>query len=179
MKADQSIFTYLLIFLILCVIAKIFNLISITYSGIFGYALIFYGISEVYSSLGTRQKIKLFTGTTSFLIGMYLFLINNFILFNTKSLILPLALFIISAVSFIYLLDEFGTQGDNSASASRKNRLTYFLISIIFLILGIIVIWLSSPNEKVNFITAIQKVAASYWPIILIAAGIIFLIRKR
>jgi hypothetical protein len=145
----------------------------------FGYALIFYGIAEVYNSIGTHKKIKLLFSTISFIIGIYLFLINNFILFNITNLFPPLILFTISAAFFIYFLDEIELPFGETNAITRKGLLTYLAISLITFILGIVVILMVGSKEKGNFFVAVEKIAFSYWPIIIIAVGIILLIRKR
>jgi hypothetical protein len=165
--------------MILCTIAKIVGLINITYSGMFGYALIFYGIAEVYNSINTHKKIKLLAATISFFIGIYLFLINNFILFDITNLFLPLVSFTISAAFFIYFLDDFETPSEESSTTTNKGLLTYLVISFIFFAIGIIMVLFSGSEEKENFFLSIKSVAVSFWPIILITIGIILLIRKR
>jgi len=166
LKSDQSIITYLLLFLILATFAKTVGLLNINYSEIFGYALIFYGIADVYLVFGSHKKIRLFFSAAAFIVGIYLFIINNFIVFGTNNLIPPLILFVIAGSFLIIYLDNY-------------KLISNLVISLIFLILGIISIQLSGSDEKGNIFLAVNRVILSYWPIFLIAIGIILLIRKR
>ena len=94
MRKYQSIFTYLFLFFALSLVLKFFGIIRIAVEEIISYALIFYGIIDVYLSLGKNHKFSLFSGTVFFLVGILLFILNNFLIFWGLDLLLPSALFI-------------------------------------------------------------------------------------
>lgn len=163
MKIYQSILTYLLIFLALALILKIFGIIFLTGSELFGYAFIFFGISSAYVSLGQQQAPSLFLGTIIFLIGILLYVINNFLIFWNSQLYIPVSMLMVGIAFFMVFFDD----------TSRKKS---FISSVTFIFLGIILTIITGELKPGSFISAVFDVAGSYLPVLIITLGILFLV---
>lgn len=166
MKSNQSILTYILAFFAFSILLKIIGVINFNISEIIGYALIFYGISQVYILFGSLQKFKLFYNTFIFLAGIFLFLINNFEFVKNSQLIIP-SIFFIFSISFLMVFIE---------NFSNKTAL---LFSIIFLLCGLLYTIFTGSPKLITFLNSIGKVFLKYLPLLLIIAGIIFLISRN
>lgn len=170
MKIYQSILTYLLLFLSLSVVLKFFGLIHFTGSEIISYALIFYGISVVYNSLGKNRKYMLFFGTIIFLTGILLFIINNFLIFWNADIFVPSALFIPGIAFLMLFVDE--PRKSPKGWLSQK----FLIISLVLIVPGLFVTIINGQFNISSFYEAIIKIISYYWPVALIAVGILILI---
>jgi hypothetical protein len=163
---QQSIFIYILAFVIISILLKAFGIINFENTEILGYALIFYGISLVFISFGTTMRGSLFLGTTVFLTGVLIFLFNNFTFVDTSLIILP-SIFFISGISFLMLyIDD-----------SSHNVLLY--VSGIFLLTGIIVTFIFGSPEFVSFFRAVPVIFVKQLPLIIIIILLLVLLRRR
>jgi hypothetical protein len=161
----QSILIYLLAFLVLSVALRIFNIIDFNSNEILSYAFILYGISVVYVSLGRNKRITLFFGSILFLIGIVLFVINNFDFMHPGQLLFPSLIFIIGISLLIVFFDN-------------SSNIGLLVISCIFLFFGIIyTIFFGSISANL-FLLSIERIVLKYWPVLIIILGIIFLIGR-
>ena len=165
MERQQPLITYLLTFIIFAVLLKLLGIIDFANTEILSYAFIFYGISSVYISLGKKQKLFLFSGTIVFLIGLLLFIINNFTIFSPITLILPASLLMLGIAFLMLFIDE-------------QNKVIYLLISIIFLLFGLVAVVKRSSFKIITFLESIWHVTKIYWPIIIVVALILLVIRR-
>ena len=163
MRKYQSILTFLLLFLSLTLLLEFFGIINFSSGEIIGYALILYGISDVYLSLGRNRKYSLFFGTVFFLVGILLFVLNNFIVFWGPMLLLPTALFIPGAAYLMLYLDN----------PSNKR---FPVIGIVLVTAGLIAIILNGQFNFTSFYNSLLKIATIYWQIVLLIALILILI---
>ncbi|OGU77122.1 MAG: hypothetical protein A2V93_07110 [Ignavibacteria bacterium RBG_16_34_14] len=166
MSNNQLALIYLLIFLALSIVLKLFGIIDFTSVELIGYALIFYGITLVYTSFGNKQTVILFIGSSLFLVGLILFLINNYEFTNSKEIIFP-SLLLIIGINFLMLFFDDPT---------RKG---YLAISLTSIISAIIVTTLLGSITVKTFFTSIINIGDKYWPIVLIAAGLIILLSRE
>ncbi len=165
MNIRQPIIIYLLTFLAISIIFKIFGIINAGTAEIFGYACIFYGTSVVYTSFGKKQKKILFIGSSVFLIGIILFLLSNFEFANPSRLVFPVIILISAISAFMLFLED------------REDRYALFS-SITLLAAGIILTLITGAPNFPAFINALANILLKYWVVLLIAAGIIFLISR-
>ena len=163
MRKYQSILTYLLLFLSLTLLLEFFGIINLPSSEIISYALIFYGISDVYLSLGRNHKYSLFLGTVFFLIGILLFVLNNFIVFWEPTLLFPTVLFIPGVAYLMLYLDN----------PSNKR---FPIIGIVLITAGLIATIIKGQFNFTSFYTSFLRIAAIYWQIVLLIAIILILI---
>lgn len=161
----QPILIYALAFLIISLILKLFGLIYLDNIELLAYTFIFYGISSVYVSFGNNKRFQLFIGTTAFLIGIIFFLVSNFDIFNSSSLIFPSALLILGICSWMLFLDNT----DDKA---------VLFISIIFILLGVIYSISVGTLRIGSFLNSIFSITIKYWIVALITLIIIILLKR-
>jgi len=160
---NQPILIYLLIFLALSIVLKLFGVIDVANVELLAYGLIFYGITLVYTSFGKKQSGILFIGSSLFLTGFLLFLINSFEFTNGNEIIFPAVLLIIGIDFLMLFLDN-------------RERKSFLAVSLTSIISAIIVILLLGSITFQTFFTSIINIAEKYWPIVLIATGLIILL---
>jgi hypothetical protein len=165
-KHHQSILIYLLTFLALSILLKFWGVIDFDNREIFGYGLIFYGISLVYISFGNNQRGRLFIGSIIFLSGLFLYIISKFEFFKESTLLIP-AILLIFSISFLMLFFD------------NLHDKTVFLVSVLFFISGTIVTIYNGEISFPAFLNAIWHITLNYWPVILIAIGIILIIHRE
>lgn len=163
MRTYQLLFTYLLLFLSLSLILKFFGLINLSSGEIIGYALILYGISDVYLSLGRNRKLPLFFGTVFFLIGILIYVLNNFLVFWGPMLLLPSILFMPGAAYLMLALND----------PSNKK---FLIIGITLIFVSFITILINGQFNLYSFYRSIIKMSSLYWQIVLVAAVILILL---
>ncbi len=165
MKKNQLIIIYLLTFLVFTYLLKLIGFIKITGSEILSYTLIFAGFGLFFNSFGKGNKSLLFSSTFIFLWGVVLFLINNFEFRNNSEILYP-ALFLNVGFSFLILfIDNF------------KDKI-YLLLSFIFVILGTASVFYWGKFNSSIFFNSFGEIAVKYLPIIIIAAGIFFILTR-
>ena len=145
---------------------KLWGIIDFNNNEIWGYGLIFYGISLVYISFGNDQRGRLFIGSIIFLIGLFLFIISKFEFFSVSTLLIPSLLLIFSIGFFMLFLDNL----------HEKSPL---LISLIFFIAGTIYTLFKGEISLFSFINSIKQIIFNYWPVVLIAIAIILIIHRE
>ena len=163
MRIYQSILTYVLLFLAIFLVLKFFGFIYLSSGEIIGYALIFYGISIVYLSLGRNHKYSLFFGAVFFLTGILLYVLNNFLVFGGASVLLPSALLIPGIACLMLFLDN----------PSNKK---FLIIGIVLIVVGLITITINGQLNLDSFYHSVLKIATSYWQVVLIVVVILILI---
>lgn len=165
MKKHQPIFTYIIIFFLLSILLRFFGIIDFNNWEIIGYAFIIYGLSLVYISMGKNKKFALFSGSSVFLTGIVLFIISNFHLMNYLNIIISSIILIIGIDFFIIFIDDF----------TRRN---FLILSAVFIITGLLftISW-GSPSFA-SFFSSVWHITMKYWPVVLILAGIILIIRR-
>jgi len=165
-KHHQSILIYLLTFLALSILLKFWGIIEFDNLEIWGYGLIFYGISLVYISFGNNQRGRLFIGSIIFLSGLFLYIISKFEFFRVSTLIVPALLLLFSISFFMLFLDNYHDK-------------TVLLISVLFFISGTIVTLYNGEISFPVFFNSIWHITLNYWPVVLIAIGMILIIHRE
>jgi hypothetical protein len=163
LKNTQPILIYLLIFFAITILLKLFGIIDVSNAELFGYLLIFYGITLVYTSFGKGQPFILMLGSSLFLTGFLLILINYFEFNNKSEIIFPSILMILGIDFLMLFLDN----------RLKKN---YLAISATCLLSAVVVIVMLGSVTASGFFSALGYVAVRYWPVIIIAAGLILLL---
>jgi hypothetical protein len=117
----------------------------------------------VYTSFGNNQQIVLFFGSSLFLTGLLLFLVSNFEFADDYDVIFP-AVLLILGINFLMLFFD---------NPPKKNFLAISLTAIASAVAVTIVLGTITIN---NFVNAIGNIGSKYWPVIVIAAGLIILL---
>ena len=119
----------------LSILLKVWGIIDFDSREIWGYGLIFYGVSLVYISFGNNHRGRLFAGSIIFLSGLFLYIISKFDFFRISILYVPAVLLIFSISFFMLFIDNHHSR-------------TFFLLSILFFVSGTIV---TLFNGEINF----------------------------
>ncbi len=165
LKKSQPILTYSLSFILLALIFKFLGLINLANEEILSYTFIFYGISSVYISFGKNNKLRLFVGTTVFLVGIIFFIFNYFEIFYSTKIIFPSALLILGISSLMLYIDNI------------KDKVVLY-ISLILILAGIVFTASAGTMHLGSFLSSVINILFKYWIVILIAAIIFMAIRR-
>lgn len=157
----QIIVIFVLIFLAIEILLKLFGVINIGSNEIFGYAFFIYGISSVSISFGRNHKGVLFIGSLIFSIGFILLIISNYEILNTNSIVLPSTLFVLAVGFLILFFDDL------------KNK-SFLTLSSIFFVISIFTAIYNSSFVLWKFLSSIENIAVKFWPLeALVLAGIL------
>jgi hypothetical protein len=149
--------------LALSIILKLFGVIDVSNIELLGYAFIFYGITIVYTSFGKNHPIALFFGSSLFLTGLLLFLISNFEFSDSNEIIFP-SIQLILGIDFLMLF------------FNNLKKKSFLAVSLTSILLAVVVTILLGSITFLNFYNSIINIIAKYWPIVLIAAGLLVLL---
>lgn len=166
MTYKHSLLSYALSFLLLAYAIKLLGFVDFSTLEILAYTFIFYGVSQVYLSMGNDKKLALFLGSAIFLLGVEFFLLDNFDITSTSSIIFPSALLILGISSLMLFLDNTGDKA-------------IMFISLIFILLGIIYSTNVGSMRFGNFFTALFQLFSRYWLIFVLSLVIIFFISRE
>ena len=166
MTYKHSLLSYALSFLLLAYAIKLLGFVDFSTLEILAYTFIFYGVSQVYLSMGNDKKLALFLGSAIFLLGVEFFLLDNFDITSTSSIIFPSALLILGIGSLMLFLDNTGDKA-------------IMFISLIFILLGIIYSTNVGSMRFGNFFTALFQLFSRYWLIFVLSLVIIFFISRE
>ncbi len=162
MKKNYNIVLYLLGFILFAYITRFLGLVFFNTYELFAVVFAAYGAATVYSSMGENKKFALFIGTASFLAGVVFLLIGKQQIPDASVIIFPSVLFIVGVGCFILFIDN----------PSDK---TLFLVSIIFVLLGVIYTTVSGSFNLSGFIISFNGIISEFWIIIFVVAIVIFL----
>ncbi|HVO75991.1 MAG TPA: hypothetical protein VMT35_18350 [Ignavibacteriaceae bacterium] len=144
---------------------KLFGIIDYSAGEIIGYIFIIYGLALVYTSMGKDKKLLLFIGSSLFLAGVFLFIINNFQLTGSSNPILTSIILIPGISFFILFIDDF------------SNKL-FLILSAGFTAVGLLIIISTGSPTFSSFFSSILYIAVRYWPVVLIVIGIALIIKR-
>ena len=130
-----------------------------------GYVLIVYGFTLAYSSFGSKEKASLFAGTALFLLGIIFFL-TGFVDFPVpQRMVIPVFMFITGIGFLILFVDD-------------SYNIILIILSASFIILGLSATALWGNISISSFTRNIGVITLRFWPVLLIAAGIVYLSKK-
>lgn len=166
MLKNQSILIYAVILAIILLLLKLIGMLNASYPEIAGYSLIFFGLGTVAMLLGKSEKISLFIGAVSFLIGIELIVTSNYDFLNMSHIVLPSIFFILGTAFLILFIEDI------------SNRLM-LTIAVIFLISGIFFFAKLGTFNLKDFLKSALGITVKYWPIIIFTVAIILFLRKN
>ncbi len=136
---------------------KAFSVIDITFPFIFSFLFILTGLATVVVVFGKHDIPALIIGTTMFLIGILIYLNQNFYSIPWADLLLPTAMFMIGVNLIVLFLDN-------------PKVPQFLLVSAVFI--GFPFFFLSNEGSMTvtSMLEAIVEMAAKYWLIIFLAA---------
>ena len=165
MKKFNNIILYLLGFIILAYLLKLIGLVSFNNYELLAVVFAAYGSGTVYNSMGKNKKFGLFVGTAAFQAGVVFLLIGREQIPNTSGVIFPALLFILGIGCFMLFWDN----------TSDK---TLLLISVIFILLGIVYTAVSGSFNISTFMNSLAGVIPEFWLLILVVIIVIYAVAK-
>ncbi|MAT59684.1 MAG: hypothetical protein K8F60_11270 [Melioribacteraceae bacterium] len=160
MKRNEIIiFSVLLVITGLLILLSEFNVVNITIEEILTMDISAFGILTVYIGFERGSRALISIASTSFMTGIFLFILNNYEIF-TNANIYTFALLFIAATNFFLLFI------DNPKSSS-------FLFSSILIYIAAVfsITWLEE-SYIVYLSNGLIKMVISYWPLFLLFFGI-------
>ncbi len=154
------------IFIIVAVMwsLKTFAVLDITWPFIFSFLFILTGLATVVVVFGKHDVPALLIGTTMFLVGILIYLNQNFMSIPWASLLLPTAMFMIGVNLIILYLDNPKAPG-------------FIIVSAVFI--GFPFFFLSNENSMTpdSMLEAILEMVAKYWLIFFLASiSVVFIL---
>ncbi len=143
---------------------KAFEVLDITWPFIFSFLFILTGLATVVVVFGKHDVPALLIGTTMFLVGILIYLNQNFMSIPWASLLLPTAMFMIGVNLVILFLDNPKAPG-------------FIIVSAVFI--GFPFFFLSRENSMTtaSMLEAIIEMVIKYWLIIFLATiSVIFIL---
>lgn len=145
---------------------KAFEVLNITWPFIFSFLFILTGLATVVVVFGKHDVPALLIGTTMFLVGILIYLNQNFMSIPWASLLLPTAMFMIGVNLVILYLDNPKAPG-------------FIIVSVVFI--GFPFFFLSQENSMTpdSMLDAILEMISKYWLIIFLATiSVIFILMQ-
>ena len=156
---------YIVLSIILALAFSLYRLFGFPLLDLTSYSALFLGISVFYSSYLKQYKSGIVFGAALFLAGSIFFVISRFEILNLGIVFVPILLVIIGLSLLI-------------ANMLTKVNFIAVLFSVLSLIAGVWLI-IARGNTTVDlFLSAAYIIFKNYWIIIIVSAGIIFLVTK-
>lgn len=163
----KKIFSLVLIIAGILNLASHFKLLQIDITFILGISFVLQGFVSVSLSLNNNRRDLLFLFTVLFMVGILFFTKSYFNIRETREIVFTSILFITGGVFLILFIDNL------------KEKV-FLITSAAFFLAGYLSITLLRSIGITKFANSLAKTAEDFWPIILIAAGLIlFLNRKK
>lgn len=166
MRNNQSTLSLVFIFILLVYVLKLFGIITVSTGKVISYAFLLYGIVSVYLTMGTHRRAGLFLGTSIFLTGVVLFIIEHFDIIQPGILILPSLLFIVGIGFLMLFLDDF------------SNRV-FLYTSAILVGCSVLSAMLTRRVPFFGFAGRITSGLLDYYPVFLILLGVYILLNRK
>jgi hypothetical protein len=159
-RQTNSVNFYLIIFLAVVIILKFFGLISFSWTELFAYVSMFWGIGMFYYSYLKQYQLGIVTGAVLFQIGILLLMFTLFELYNPAIIFIPTVLTIIGTSLLIANL------------IGKRNNFSLFLSSV-FVFVGVVLIVFRGNAKFNSFFSSISQILKEIWVIVVIIAVII------
>lgn len=163
MKKTYSIDFYLISFSIIAVILKIIGLISFSWTEIFSYVSMFWGMSMFYYSYLKNYKFGVFAGSVLFQIGVVLLSLSIFEIYNPAEIFIP-TLLVIAGSSLIL------------SNLLVKSNKIILLLSTFFLLAGIVLMLLRGHYTLNLFLNSVYLMLKEFWLIIIVLLIVIIIV---
>jgi len=153
-------------FIIISILLSLIGIISVSFTEILTYSVMITGIYFVFSEVSDGNVFLVFLGSVIFLAGIYYLVVDYFNLQLMNVMIAPIILIFAGSGLFIVYI------------TSRLKKFI-LLVSVILLTVGSTLIIAQSHFKFGSFIQSVLPVLNFLWPVIIIAALIILLVRNR
>lgn len=160
MKRNEIIiFSVLLVFTGILILLSELNVVNVTIDEILAMDISAFGILTVFIGFERGSRSLISIASTSFMIGVFLFILNNYEIFTNIN-IYTFALLFITATNFFLLFI------DNPKSSSL------LFSSILIYIAAVFSITFLEDSYIVYLSNGLIKMVISYWPLFILFVGI-------
>ncbi|MCU7500488.1 MAG: hypothetical protein HF309_14545 [Ignavibacteria bacterium] len=166
MRNNQSTLSLVFIFILLVYVLKLFGIITLSTGKIISYAFLLYGIVSVHLTLGTHRRAGLFLGTSIFLTGVVLFIVEYFDIIQPGVLVLPSLLFIVGIGFLMLFFDDY------------SNRV-FLYTSGVLVFFSFLSAFLTKKVPLFGFAGRIASGLLDYYPVFIILLGVYFLLNRK
>lgn len=161
----RSVNFYLVLLTFVSIAVGLLGIFNLSLLAVIAYLFLFWGVYLFYSSYLREYKTGITFGSVLFLSGSLLIVISKYEILNFGSIVIP-TLLVIIGLSLI------------TSNILTKPNSTVLVFSILSLVAGV---WLIIARGSTNldlYLSTVYMLAKSYWIIILISIGIMFLAAK-
>jgi hypothetical protein len=162
---NQLIGILTVLFIVISVLLRIFEIAYVSVNDIFGYSFIILGSSLAYTAFIQNKKLIAFIGSATFLSGVLLITLDNFEIYIQKDFILSIILIITGCSLMIAYLTDF------------VKKFLLFL-ALIFLTAGFTFLIFQKSFDFGIYYRSVLSLATVYWPIIVIMIFVIIIINR-
>ncbi len=166
MKKNSALVFYVILFLAAVLILRLFDIVDISASELLSYIFCIYGIAVFYNSFGKKKRLELFTGTATFLAGVFLFITNKFVFFDTYKIIMPAVIFIFGAGGIMLYVDD-------------KSDKKILFISLLFIIFAFVFAIILGSLSFLSFFYAVFYIMKKYWIAVLILFFVLLFLKRE
>jgi hypothetical protein len=161
-KKNYSISFYLVIFFAAAIILKFLGFILLSWTDLFAYFSMLWGISMFYYSFLTQNQSGIFIGATLFQIGIILISMSLFEIYNPAQVFIPALITTIGiSLLFTYWIGKKTKQG--------------MVLSVIFILVGVLLMILRGNLTITLYFESIFQLLKELWFIIIILLLVIYL----
>ncbi|MCX6150769.1 MAG: hypothetical protein NTX22_09615 [Ignavibacteriales bacterium] len=165
-KSSQSIIKLIIVLIGFAYLLKLIGAIRISNTGFFSYAFLVYGIVSVYFSFNTNRKGFLFFNTSAFMVGVLLFVLENYTIKFPAPLILPAIIFVLGSCFLILYLDNY-------------SNVIILYCSLTLLFFAVFIIYLSKNYTVRGSLSTLGNLFLEYYPVLIILTGVIGLLNRK
>ena len=140
------------------------SLLELRTNTILSITFMFYGLVVSAITFGSNRNGILFLASSVFLYGVFLYVLESYVIFKSGQLVIPAMLFIFGGGLLSVYLQDF------------KN--TPIIVAALFLISISIFIIETKPFENIYIVERVIRFTKSYWPLMLIIIGLGVLTRR-
>ncbi len=158
-RYEIIIFSVLLVLTGTLILLEELSLLDITIKEILIMDLFAFGALNIYIGLERGSRSLIIFSTSSFLVGVFLFILNNYEITNNASMYI-FALLFISATNFLMLFLE------------NPKSVSFFFSAILIYIVAVFSITILHDNYITYLANGFVKMLLDYWPLFLLFLGI-------
>jgi len=160
---SNTFIKYSALLILLPLFLQVFGFIKISFLTIFSFAAFFSGLLIFYNSFGTKHVLPVFIGTGVFLVGVFTFLVESFLIDFTLPLGFAATFYIIGFSLLLVFVEDV------------KRKKVFYMAAILLTASTIISVFTGNLNLT-RFFVSLVEVVQEYWLLLLSAvATILFL----
>jgi len=146
-------------------IARMFP-IGVTQLDVITAAMVLIGFMGAFFSIGTIRKGAIFVSSVLFLTGVALITAQHIEIISARQMVFPSA-FIIAGLSFLMLfIDE-------------PKNLAFLISSLFMLASGLALVYFRKSFGAISFTNDLGYSLMKFWPVYILIAGSVYLLRKK